>query len=249
VVGATVSGGVAAGAPRLRKRIAVMQPYFFPYAGYFRLFARADEFVLYDCVQFPRRGRVHRCEVPAPGPDPAMTAAAVAAVPETQWLTLPLARQPRETTIAGLRFADDARPRFAAALRAQPWLAAARGPAADAVRAHLHAPLDDVVDYLEAGLALVCGLLGVTRPIVRSSTLGIDPALRGQARILAIAAARGADAYVNAPGGRALYDAGAFAAAGVSLEFLPDYAGPFRYLLPALVSDAPERLAADVRAA
>ena len=42
------------------KRIAVMQPYFFPYLGYFRLFSQADEFVIYDCVQMPRRGRVHR---------------------------------------------------------------------------------------------------------------------------------------------------------------------------------------------
>jgi hypothetical protein len=247
VVGGAVNGGVDASAPISRKRIAVMQPYFFPYAGYFRLFAQADEFVLYDCVQFPRRGRVHRCEVPVPGVEPAV-AAAGATLPETQWLTLPLARQPRDTTIAGLRFADDARPRFDAVLRAHPWLADARGPAADAVRAYLRAPLVDVVDYLETGLALVCGLLGVLRPIVRSSTLAIDPALRGQARILAIAAARGADAYVNAPGGRALYDAGAFAAAGVSLEFLPDYSGPFRFLLPALVCEPPERLGADVRA-
>ena len=40
--------------------VAIMQPYFYPYAGYFRLFARADLFVVYDCVQFPRRGWVHR---------------------------------------------------------------------------------------------------------------------------------------------------------------------------------------------
>jgi hypothetical protein len=47
-------------------RIAVMQPYFFPYAGYFRLLQAADHFVLLDCVQFPRRGRVHRTQVPGP---------------------------------------------------------------------------------------------------------------------------------------------------------------------------------------
>jgi hypothetical protein len=36
--------------------VAIMQPYFIPYAGYFRLFAATDLFVIYDCVQFPRRG-------------------------------------------------------------------------------------------------------------------------------------------------------------------------------------------------
>src|SRR5689334_2859030 len=66
--------------------VAVMQPYFFPYAGYFRLFAQVDEFISFDCVQFRRRGRIHRTEVPGPGGS-------------LQWLTLPLAYAPRETLI------------------------------------------------------------------------------------------------------------------------------------------------------
>jgi hypothetical protein len=231
-------------ARRHRKRIAVMQPYLFPYAGYFRLFAHADEFVLYDCVQFPRRGRVHRCEVPVRGEDARAGGGEVA----TRWLGLPLASQVRETRIQDLRFAEGARATFDASLRALPWIADARGVAAAAVRDHLHAPLDDVVDTLEAGLRLVRDLLGLATPIVRSSALGIPPELRGQDRILAIVAARGADAYVNSPGGRALYDPAAFAAAGVSLAFLPDYAGPYRYLLPALLHGAPDDIALDVRA-
>ena len=43
-------------------RIAVMQPYYYPYAGYFRLFAATDLFVILDDVQWNRRGRVHRYE-------------------------------------------------------------------------------------------------------------------------------------------------------------------------------------------
>ena len=62
--------------------VAIMQPYFFPYAGYFRLFAASDLFVIYDCVQFPRRGWVHRNLLPdASGSE--------------RWLTLPL-EKPRK---------------------------------------------------------------------------------------------------------------------------------------------------------
>lgn len=43
-------------------KIAIMQPYYYPYAGYFRLFAATDLFVILDDVQWNRRGRVHRCE-------------------------------------------------------------------------------------------------------------------------------------------------------------------------------------------
>src|SRR6266536_2292274 len=154
-------------------RIAVMQPYFFPYAGYFRLLHTADQFVLLDCVQFPRRGRVHRTEVPGP-------AAAV------EWLTLPLARQPRDVLIRDLRFAPDARAVLDRRLARYSWLAEASGPVADRLRAYLHRPLGSVVEYLADGIGLVADLLGLAAAISRSYALGIDPNLRGQERIIAV---------------------------------------------------------------
>ncbi len=205
------------------KTIAVMQPYFFPYAGYFRLLSHVDEFVIYDCVQHPRRGRVHRTEVPGPSGDPT-------------WLTLPLASQPRDTLIADLEFAVDARDTFDRRLRRHTWIEAASGPAADAIREHLRRDLDNVVDYLEAGLALCSRLLGIDARISRSSGLAIDPSLHGQERILAIAAALGATDYLNAPGGRHLYDPERFRETGIDLQFLPPYGGPHRYLLHALLT-------------
>src|SRR5438067_13363723 len=116
-------------------RIAVMQPYFFPYAGYFRLLQAADRFVLLDCVQFPRRGRVHRTEVPGP-------AGAV------EWLTLPLARQPRDVLIRELRFAPDARAVLDRRLARYSWLPEASGIPADRRRAARYRPLGPVDDPL-----------------------------------------------------------------------------------------------------
>lgn len=216
-----------------RKRVAIMQPYFLPYAGYFRLFAGVDEFVLYDCVQFPRRGRVHRTELST----------------GQHWLTLPLARQSRDVLIRELAFAQDARERFDRMLDGLPWLAQARGPAADSTRALLRAPLGDVTDFLEASLLHVVGVLCLKTSIRRSSAIDIDPALRGQDRIIAIAQAVGASHYLNSPGGRGLYDPLSFAEAGLQLEFLPPYRGPFVHLLPALVTQDPAALRADVLAA
>lgn len=42
------------------KNIAVMQPYIFPYIGYFQLIKAVDEFVLYDDVNFIKRGWINR---------------------------------------------------------------------------------------------------------------------------------------------------------------------------------------------
>ena len=214
-------------------RVGVMQPYFFPYGGYFRLFATVDQFVAFDCVQFPRRGRVHRCELPERDGAP-------------QWLTLPLRHQPRSTRICDLEFADDARAEFDRRLESMHRVLAATGPHADRIRTFLHGPLSSPVDYLVAGLQLVCDLLDLRVPIVRSSTLDLPRGLRGQERVIAAARAVGASHYINASGGRGLYDNDAFAREGLTLSFLHEYDGAYRYLLPALMALDSQVIRADV---
>jgi hypothetical protein len=42
------------------KSIAVMQPYLFPYLGYFQLMQAVDEFVFFDDANYIKRGWVNR---------------------------------------------------------------------------------------------------------------------------------------------------------------------------------------------
>lgn len=225
-------GGVLQGAGR---RVAVMQPYFFPYAGYYRLLACADCFVILDCVQFPRRGRVHRCEVPGP------TGLA-------EWLTLPLARQSRETLIRDLSFATGAEAEFATRLSRYPWAAAAPAPEATSLRDALQINSESVADHLETQLRLTASLLDLGAEILRSSAFALPVELRGQDRIIAIARAAGATAYVNSPGGRTLYDPVSFTRAGLQLEFLSPWRGDQMSVLPALLGGETEMLRAAIRA-
>jgi hypothetical protein len=217
------------------KRVAVMQPYFFPYAGYFRLLDVVDHFVVFDCVQFPRRGRVHRTQVPGP-------------TGGVEWLTLPLASMPRDVLIRDLAFAADARARLDDRLSRCAWLATAEGAIAERLRAHLHGPLRSVIDYLIAALELVADILGLAPTITRSSDLALDPPLKSQDRVVAAVKAVGGTHYVNPPGGHHLYDAAAFANAGLTLSFLVPYGGRYRYLLPALASQPPVAILEDIRA-
>ncbi|WP_226584278.1 WbqC family protein [Acuticoccus sediminis] len=213
-------------------RVAVMQPYFYPYMGYFRLIAAVDLFILFDCVQFPRRGRVHRTEVPdhAGG---------------RRWLTLPLAHQPRETRIDGLAFADGAGATFAERLAGVPCLA---GEGPPAVAEALRSPLDRPIDYVERNMRAVAGTLGITTPMVRSSGFAVPEDVRQADRIAAIARQVGATHYLNAPGGRGLYSTGFFAGHGLTLEFLAPYDGPNVMMLQSLWREPPDRLAADAAA-
>jgi len=211
-------------------RVAIMQPYFFPYAGYFRLFTRADLFVVLDTVQFPRRGWVHRNRL-------------LNATGEPAWVTLPLARSPRHATIAEQRFSDDAAGRLRARLRSFP---VCDGGAAESRFTSLFDCDERVVDYLVRQLRGVCELLGITTPLVEASGLDINPALRGANRLRAIAHAVGADTYVNAPGGRMLYDAAEFERDGIDLEFLPDYAGNRISVLQRLLTEPLDKLRAQI---
>jgi WbqC-like protein family len=211
--------------------VAVIQPYFFPYAGYFRLFAAADVVVMFDCVQFPRRGWVHRNRF-------------ALASGELDWLTLPLAKADRDARIDDLRFAADARPRLDAELRRFPELDQAR-----ATQPLVEKMLDlsgDVAGYLCGLVNDVAGELGLARRIVRSSTLAIDPALRAQDRVIAIVKALEGTHYVNPSGGRELYDHASFERAGLTLRFFEPYHASMHSILTRLIHEPPEHVAREI---
>lgn len=214
--------------------VAIMQPYFVPYAGYFRLFAAADLFVVLDCVQFPRRGWVHRNQLLDRDGKP-------------QWLTLPYAKGDRDTTrICDLQFQQDAQEQLSKQVR--------RFPAMDEVEAaypelaHEVLRLDcDPVGHLMATLQRVTGLLGISRPMIRSSTLDVPAAYKAQARIIEIAQRVGATHYVNAPGGREIYEPEGFRNAGLTLGFLTDYSGSFQSVLQRLSQESPSDIAKEIQ--
>lgn len=210
--------------------IAVMQPYFLPYAGYFRLFAAADRVALLDCVQFPRRGWVHRNRLSGANGEPV-------------WLTLPLQPAPRDTLISDLQFAGDAKRTLEERCRRIPILDRSTDPLVQILKR----PDGDVVDYLAALLRHCCGVLDLPFETIRTSTLAIDPAVRGQERILAIAETLGAKRYVNLQGGRALYDPAAFSARGIDLAILDDWCGSDRSIAERLLGESAAAIAEEIR--
>jgi len=213
--------------------VAVMQPYFVPYAGYYRLFSAADIFVAFDCVQFPRRGWVHRNRFPvAPG--------------VTDWLTLPVQKCERSTRIAELVFAPAADALLQSSVQRFPVLknAWSSSPLIESLKI---TGTGTVADYLCAQLESLSSLLGVSRPIVRSSSLKIPADAHGQARVIAIARALGATRYVNSPGGRSLYQPEAFNEQGIELRFLSPFTASTDSVLQLLLTNPVDAVAALIR--
>ncbi|MBX2833448.1 MAG: WbqC family protein [Micavibrio sp.] len=179
--------------------IAINQPYFSPYAGYFALIRAVDIFVLFDCVQFPRRGRVHRSQIH----DSESFKAG--------WLTLPLEQMPQDTAIKDLRM----KPLKVADFSAQDQKLLQETAGQDFIEGDCA-----FVDFLGAHHDMACKDLGIETKIIRSSSLQIAPELKGQDRLIKICEVLGADHYVNLPGGKKLYEPVHFQKSGIELEFL-----------------------------
>lgn len=214
-------------------KVAITQPFFFPYAGYHRLFAAADVFIALDCVQFPRRGWVHRNRLTHRNG-------------QTEWLTLPLLKAPRDTTrVCDLRFAPDANERLSAQSDAFPAIARACN-AFPELKELLLDINSSPTNYLLRTLLWTTRVLGIERPIICSSTLQIPDSFRSQERLIEICRRVGATHYVNAPSGRDLYCPSDFALANLKLEFLPSYTGSYSSILERLGEESPETIRAEL---
>lgn len=214
-------------------RVAIMQPYFYPYAGYYRLFAAADVFVAYDCVQFPRRGWVHRNRLSNFNG-------------EDQWLTLPLEKGDRDKTrICDLVFSQNAKAAMEEQMRRFPCfvdLAKKEPELAEILSDFSITP----AQYLVRGLEWSTERLGLKRPIIMSSSLNIPEDLKGQDRIIEIVKRVNAKYYINAPGGVELYDEKAFEDEGLTLTFLPDYIGSYKSVLQRFLSENPAAITQEI---
>jgi hypothetical protein len=192
-------------------KLALMQPYFLPYLGYFALIRAVDRFILYDTVQYSHGGWVNRNRVLHP-------------LRGWQYIGVPLAKYPFGTTIRDVPVADD--PDWKGRLLRQ--LEHYRGvaPHYSEVRALLDAALDAgarrIGDLNLRVLREVCAYVGIPFAGECLSALQLELPAAGdaQARVIAIAKACGARDYVNASGGRELYDGAAFAAQDLQLSFV-----------------------------
>lgn len=197
-------------------RVALMQPYFFPYIGYFQLMAACDLFVVHDDVQYIKGGWINRNRI------------LVNEAPD--WITLPVAAAAHTLPIRDRNFLRHDRSaarlpaRIASAYRGAPFVARTMA----LVQEVLSFPESSVAAFNTNLLRRVAAHMGITTPIALSSQLAKDDSLAGEARVLDICQLTGASSYVNAIGGRALYSQQAFSQRHMDLVFLSCKAAPYR---------------------
>lgn len=188
-------------------KAAIMQPYFFPYIGYFQLINAVDVFVVYDNIQYTKKGWINRNRFLRGGSDATFS--------------IPLRKDSDFLDVRDREIAPDfdrakLLNQLKEAYRKAPHFASTFPLIEDVMTCDE----PNLFAFIEQSIRKICSHLGIDTRIVISSTLDIDHGLQAQEKVLALCDAVDADAYINPIGGQELYSKPAFAARGIALEFL-----------------------------
>lgn len=184
-----------------------MQPYFLPYIGYFQLIAAVDLFVIYDNIEYTKKGWINRNRFLLNGQAETFTVSIQAG---SDFLHV------RDRRVSPAFDRRRLLARFEHAYRRAPYF----DRAFDLVRRSILSSKDNLFDYISFSIELVCQYLDLRTTLIRSSDIDVDHERKGQEKVLSICRQSGAAMYINAIGGRGLYASDAFLAEGIELRFL-----------------------------
>jgi hypothetical protein len=195
-------------------KAGIMQPYFFPYIGYFQLIDAVDRFVVYDQIKYTKKGWINRNRMLVNGQD--------------VLFSLPLKNASDSLDICERELAADFDPRdllnkIAGAYRRAPFF----GQAYPLVEEVVYSQDRNLFQFLYHSIVTTCRHLGIATDITASSEIAVDRSTTGQDRVLAICRALGAGEYINAIGGEELYSRDEFRRRGIVLKFINSR--PFEY--------------------
>jgi hypothetical protein len=183
-------------------KVAIHQPSYAPWCGYFAKIRHADAFIFLDDAQMCKNNLINRNKISAAG--------------QEKWLTIPVSFSLGDP-INATRFAEAGWARkhmdlLRACYRDYPHF----GPVIEWLAPLYEAEYDNLADLNIRMAELVLEYLGIERPLYRSSQL--DCPGRSDDRLVDLVLRVGGSAYISGPGGMRYQDPAKFEAAGLGLE-------------------------------
>lgn len=190
-------------------QLAIMQPYFFPYIGYWQLINAVDKFVIYDDVNFIKRGFVNRNKILMGDKE--------------VFMNLPIEKASQNKLINELNLSKDVIYHKEKLLKTIE-VCYKKSPYFEEVfsvlKEIIHNKESNLARYLEYSILSICDFLSINTEIVSSSDIKKNNNLKGQDKILDICKVLEVKKYVNSIGGKALYSTEDFKLNGIKLSFL-----------------------------
>lgn len=197
-------------------KLAIMQPYFFPYIGYFQLINSVDEFILYDNIEYTKKGWINRNRILCEGKE--------------RLITLPLKKNSdyskvveRELSESWGKDKNKMLNVIKSSYNKSPYFLEAY----DLVFQCLNNSENNLFKFIYNSIILINGYLDIKTRIIVSSSINVDHTLKSQDKVLSLCKAQNADVYINSIGGVELYNKAIFKQSGIELKFIKS--NPIQY--------------------
>ncbi len=189
-------------------KLGIMQPYFFPYIGYWQLIGAVDKYVIYDDVNYIKGGWINRNNILINR--------------EPKRINLRLQHSSQNKLINEIEVLDDRiyinklLKTIESNYKKAPYFC----DAFPVIEKIITQDEINLAKHLEYQIREVCNYLSISTEIIVSSNIQKNNELRGQEKIIEICKVLGANEYINAIGGQNLYTHEDFAIQGIELRFL-----------------------------
>lgn len=191
-------------------KLGMMQPYFFPYAGYISLIKHTDLFILCDTVQFMRQGWIERNRVLKQGEG---------------WLYLKIPLLKKSGALikdVRIKTEEEWRQKIMAQLEHYKKFAPYYLEVKEMLAELFEKDFTDIVALNKEALSSVCRYLNIATKIRVFSKMNLEidpPAAPDEWALNTCKKIKGVDEYWNPPGGKKFYDKNKYERANISLKF------------------------------
>lgn len=183
-----------------------MQPYFFPYLGYFQLINCVDIFVIYDNIEFTKKGWIRRNRILNFDRD--------------RYIVVPLKKASDYSNVCDLEIAETYDHKkmlrvIKSAYQRSPFF----NDTIQLLEDIIQPTTINLFEYLFHITKCLCAYMEIKTKFIISSSIDINHSLKAEEKVIAICTALSADEYINPIGGKPLYDKHTFAKSGIKLLF------------------------------
>lgn len=188
-------------------KLAIMQPYFFPYPGYFSLVSAVDKLVFYDDVGFIKNGWINRNRLFLSG--------------DVRYFTVPLSGASSNLKILDVKCQPKKiwERKLLSSIEQSYSKAPNFKPTFDLICDVVNCGSDSIAELAKRSVVKTSERFGLATNFVDTSSIYENSSLSGVDRVLDICLREGAQEYINVPGGRSLYSSEVFQAKEITLNF------------------------------
>lgn len=197
-------------------KLGIMQPYFMAYIGYYQLINSVDKFIIYDNIQYTKKGWINRNRILSNNTD--------------YLITLPLKKDSDYLNIIDRKLSESwvndknkTLNIIKSSYKKSPYFDDVYPLISDCI----NNSETNLFKYIYDSVLVIKKYLDINTEIIISSELNIDHNLKSQDKVISLCLNQNADVYINSIGGVELYNKETFKEKGIELNFIKT--NPIKY--------------------